>query len=295
MKHNQERYDRYAGTNYTRPLLPGLRKSLADSGNVERLLDTRSGKTWAAGMRRYLEHTKYRSINLTKLKGNDPYLEFRMAGNRGYHENFEKIKRLMLRYAFMIKISFDPEAFKTEYYKKLKNILIQAADKEALDTKSSREDYKKKKADQTANRGQPAAPEDPNRQFIIQYFNNAKDKISNDIMKSQFSENMRSALKSLDKIRTAPEDERGAYRREAASKLLASAINVLKSDDQTKRQNHNAVLAYKTALVMYNKILKTYEIDKDILRLALRYVPANVRINNRFTNEQMLKFYFDLG
>jgi len=61
---------------------------------------------------------KYYSFNYKKLQ-EDGILEYRIIGNANYEKKFDDIRRVALKYAFILKISCDPDSFKNEYYKKV--------------------------------------------------------------------------------------------------------------------------------------------------------------------------------
>ena len=65
----------------------------------------------------HLSVEKYYSVNLSKTK--QGYVEFRMAGNKDYHKDFEKAKNTTLRFVTALAIACDKEAYKKEYYKKI--------------------------------------------------------------------------------------------------------------------------------------------------------------------------------
>ena len=65
----------------------------------------------------HLAEQKYFAFNLGKLE--QGYVEFRIAGNEDYHHDFEKAKNTTLRFANVLAIACDPNAYKNEYYKKI--------------------------------------------------------------------------------------------------------------------------------------------------------------------------------
>ncbi len=60
-----------------------------------------------------LDQSKYRTINFGKLEKG--YLEFRIMGNQNYHENWMKVKNVIMRYAHVLKLALDPDSHQTEY------------------------------------------------------------------------------------------------------------------------------------------------------------------------------------
>lgn len=59
------------------------------------------------------------SVDFRRLSTNNPYIEIRIAGNRGYEHRFDEIARLAIRYGALIKIACDPAAYREEYLKKV--------------------------------------------------------------------------------------------------------------------------------------------------------------------------------
>jgi hypothetical protein len=76
-------------------------------------------------LNRMLSKEKHRTVNLGKLakKG---YLEFRIAGGTNYHTQYQQMVDLILRYAFVIKASLDPNSFNKKYSQALAKLILGA-------------------------------------------------------------------------------------------------------------------------------------------------------------------------
>lgn len=76
---------------------------------------------------------KYRSVNLSKLRGNNPYLEFRAIGGRNYHRKYRDISRIIDHYCDIVEIAADPnrmeEKFKKAKVRVMKEIVRMAKSK----------------------------------------------------------------------------------------------------------------------------------------------------------------------
>jgi hypothetical protein len=59
------------------------------------------------------------SVDFRRLSTDNPYIEIRIAGNKGYENRFDDIARLAIRYGALIKIACDPNAYRQEYLKKV--------------------------------------------------------------------------------------------------------------------------------------------------------------------------------
>lgn len=59
------------------------------------------------------------SVDLRRLSTPNPYVEIRIAGNRGYEKRFDEIAALTIRFGALIKIACDPLAYREEYLKKI--------------------------------------------------------------------------------------------------------------------------------------------------------------------------------
>lgn len=64
-----------------------------------------------------LDNSKYFSVNLSKLSQN--YLEFRVAGGKGYHKRGKDVVNTVLRFVSALEIACDPDLERQEYLKKL--------------------------------------------------------------------------------------------------------------------------------------------------------------------------------
>lgn len=76
-------------------------------------------------LRKMLSKEKNYTINLGK-QAQKGYLEFRIAGGQGYHHRWQDIENLLLRYAFVVKASLDPNSFKKQYVRELAKLILQA-------------------------------------------------------------------------------------------------------------------------------------------------------------------------
>jgi Putative amidoligase enzyme len=68
--------------------------------------------------------TKDRTVNFGKLEHG--YLEFRIMGGKDYHQQWEKVHNTMLRYAFVLKYSLDPDAYNDAYRAELGRLIAQS-------------------------------------------------------------------------------------------------------------------------------------------------------------------------
>lgn len=60
---------------------------------------------------------KFKSVNLKKLE--QGYIEFRAAGGKNYHEDFDKIRKTVLSMAVWMYVATEPEIYKKEYFQSL--------------------------------------------------------------------------------------------------------------------------------------------------------------------------------
>jgi hypothetical protein len=75
-----------------------------------------------AKLRKEFNIDHYTSINIEHLKDRG-YFEFRIIGGANYHQDFDKLKKLVLKYAVCLKAALDPNAFRNQYLTKLYKIL----------------------------------------------------------------------------------------------------------------------------------------------------------------------------
>ena len=80
-------------------------------------------------LRKLLSQEKRRTVNLGK-QAQKGYLEFRISGGQNYHQRFEEIENMILRYGFVLKASLDPDSFKREYAKELAKLITNARSQE---------------------------------------------------------------------------------------------------------------------------------------------------------------------
>lgn len=84
----------------------------------------RDVQTLIAKANKLLDKQKYRTVNLDKLSSG--YLEFRIMGGEDYHKRLEDVKKIIIRYAFVIKAALDPSLFKQEYEQELGKLISTA-------------------------------------------------------------------------------------------------------------------------------------------------------------------------
>ena len=60
---------------------------------------------------------KFKSVNLKKLE--QGYIEFRAAGGKNYHEDFDKMRKTVLSLAVWMYVATEPEIYKKEYFQSL--------------------------------------------------------------------------------------------------------------------------------------------------------------------------------
>jgi hypothetical protein len=60
---------------------------------------------------------KFKSVNLKKLE--QGYIEFRAAGGKNYHEDFDKMRKTVLTLAVWMYVATEPEIYKKEYFQSL--------------------------------------------------------------------------------------------------------------------------------------------------------------------------------
>lgn len=80
-------------------------------------------------LRKLLSQEKNRTVNLGK-QATRGYLEFRIAGGENYHQRFDEIENMILRYGFVLKASLDPDSFKREYTQELAKLITNARNQE---------------------------------------------------------------------------------------------------------------------------------------------------------------------
>lgn len=67
---------------------------------------------------------KYYAIHFKQAKNisDNNLVEFRIAGNKDYHTQYEEIKQLVIQYAAVMEAGYNPNAFKQEYAQEITNI-----------------------------------------------------------------------------------------------------------------------------------------------------------------------------
>lgn len=122
-------FRRYANQ-FATPLLTNLRELILrdyespKSAEMEKIKSMTQLGSWNADMmfqllRNLMTQHHHMSVDLTKLKRDDPYVEFRIAGNEGYEHRADDMTRLILRFCVLIKAAFDPEMYRREYLVKI--------------------------------------------------------------------------------------------------------------------------------------------------------------------------------
>jgi len=68
----------------------------------------------------------YDAINLSGLDASHGHVEFRYLGGADYHTKSDRIKQIILSYAYILEMSCNPEFRKKEYVKKYNKVLLRA-------------------------------------------------------------------------------------------------------------------------------------------------------------------------
>jgi Putative amidoligase enzyme len=116
---------------YARALLPFVYNELVHTKeNPSLVFDSRQGKAldllrlrgWNAekvmtDLAALIPMSHYMSIDFHRLSSNNPYIEFRMAGNKFYEKRYDEIYPMIIRIAGLVKIACDPNAYRQEYLK----------------------------------------------------------------------------------------------------------------------------------------------------------------------------------
>lgn len=112
--HVLKQFDRLANS-YTKSQIDNIINKVSSTGELPK-----EANQMIELARKNLSTSKYNSIHTEKLKHG--YLEFRMAGNKDYHKDFNKIKNTVLRFVSGIEMAIDPKAERNEYLKKLSKL-----------------------------------------------------------------------------------------------------------------------------------------------------------------------------
>lgn len=118
---------------YAQPLLQTVQKELTASQdpnpleppphqeNALALLNLRgwSPQRVMSDLAAMIPKEHHMSVDFRRLDTLNPYIEIRIAGNAGYEQRFDEIAGLAIRFAALIKIACDPTAQRTEYLKKI--------------------------------------------------------------------------------------------------------------------------------------------------------------------------------
>jgi hypothetical protein len=113
-KHVLRQFDRL-NNSYTRSQAQNILNNVTGIGRLPR-----DAKAMVELAKNALSQDKYSSVHITKLQHG--YLEFRVAGNAGYHHKYEMIRDTVLRFVTALEIAIDPKAERNEYLKKLSKI-----------------------------------------------------------------------------------------------------------------------------------------------------------------------------
>lgn len=118
---------------YSKPIIKAVEDSLslAKQGYIEasnNALNLFKFTNWnservMADLSSLIPMDHHMSIDFRRLSSDNPYIELRMAGNRGYENRFDSIAQMIIRYATLIKIACDPNAMREEYLKKVYQLI----------------------------------------------------------------------------------------------------------------------------------------------------------------------------
>lgn len=81
-----------------------------------------------AALRQTIRVDRHSSINFKSTENDDgnPLVEFRIGGGENYHKNLPRIRQAVVRYATMMLIGHDPEAYRREYIRAVFRLLQQS-------------------------------------------------------------------------------------------------------------------------------------------------------------------------
>jgi hypothetical protein len=244
---------------YTYPLITQLISNLKNHQiSIQKLLADKNMKALIAEVGARLDTSKYHTAHLNKLQHG--YVEFRIAGGQGYHTDFEKIRLTTLRYAYIMKAALDPNAFREEYYKKLSKILIAAMP----DTS-----------------GLGAEVTDNVDPVILGYYKRIASQVSD---LTDFRPHFKTALERFVLAQsTTSQRDKADLIRHATIALVQSAVSLAREG----RRNNGAELKSKhvlntpAAISLYYRIMRTYGVTKDDLKIAIGNISE---IYQRFMN-----------
>lgn len=101
---------------YTVPHINKLRKEVSalyrEGGNPSDNLDQ-----FMADLADKIDNEKFRTVNFSKLS--QGYLEFRIMGDDDYLNRYDEIVKQIIKFAAVLYAAYDPDVFKTKYYKTL--------------------------------------------------------------------------------------------------------------------------------------------------------------------------------
>jgi Putative amidoligase enzyme len=127
------------GNKFAQPILKAVYNELVTAReqgpkveNEQSVLNLLNLRNWSASRVMYdlstlipLDH--YMSIDFRRLNTSNPYIEIRVAGNTHYEQRYDEIAKMAIRYAALIKIACDPNAYRDEYLKKVYQLVSGAA------------------------------------------------------------------------------------------------------------------------------------------------------------------------
>lgn len=129
---------RRTGNRFAKPILQAVYNELVAARenrpvtNPSAALDLLKLRDWNASRVMYDLSTliplgHYMSIDFRRLTSTNPYVEIRVAGNTHYEQRVDEIAKMAIRYAALIKIACDPNAYRDEYLKKVYQLVSGAA------------------------------------------------------------------------------------------------------------------------------------------------------------------------
>jgi hypothetical protein len=111
--HVQQQFDRLLNS-YTQSHVEILKQAIAQARiKGQPWTNVREFEKIRHMMNASIDLEKYRTVNFSKLEKG--YLEFRIMGNQDYHKRFTTVKRMVIRYAHVLLLALDPDAFVSEY------------------------------------------------------------------------------------------------------------------------------------------------------------------------------------
>lgn len=105
---------------YTLPQINHIKKMISEE--LKNNVRSRGLDAVIETMKGMFKYDKYTAINVSKFNAHG-YFEFRIMGGAGYHNEIDKVRKTVLKYAICLKAALDPDAFRKEYLVKLYKIL----------------------------------------------------------------------------------------------------------------------------------------------------------------------------